>query len=123
VTGPKRQSLEYPDGSVSEVVPPPNYREANRLPQRSDGGTPPISAFDSAGRCVSVPLPGQIAPAPPPESIVVRMVDIPPSRMPPDLNGYDARFVPGESSLITVPNAGKQPGEGRSGEPSIPRSL
>jgi hypothetical protein len=114
------RKLQFDSGDVWEAVPPPNYREANRVPQRSDGGTPPISAFDSAGRCVSVPIPGRITPAPPSERLERRETPIPAVRMPPDAN-YDARFKPGESSIISVPQPGLQPGE--SGPGSIPSKL
>src|SRR5689334_15065738 len=47
---------------------------------------------------------------------------IPAERMPPVAGGYDARFPPGEGSLIRVPSRGLQPGE-RPGDPPIPRGA
>jgi hypothetical protein len=78
-----------------------------------------VSTFDSAGSITQPNVPGAL-PAPPRETITLRIVDVPPARMPPDAT-YDARFVPGESSLIGVPMPGLQPGEGRSGDRPLPR--
>jgi len=123
MSAPKRQSLEFPSKDIAEVVPPPGYRERAGMPQPSSGPITPdrlrrgVAVFDSNGKVTQPNVPGAI-PAPPRETITLQIVDVPVERMPPVAGGYNARFQPGVSSLISVPAPGLQPGE--SGPGSIP---
>jgi hypothetical protein len=124
VSAPLRQSLEWPSGDVSEVVP---YRGFTEKPGVPVGDTvaerqSSVAAFDGAGRQVSVPVPGRIVPAPPPERLERRETPIPPGRMPPLPGGYNGRLAPGESARGAVVNPGLQPGE-RPGDPKIPNGA
>jgi len=110
--------LEWPSGELSVVVPYPGFSEKPGVPVGDDAAAK-IARFDSAGRQVSVPVPGRITPGPPVERLERREVPIPPARMPP-LPQYDVLFRPGESALNSV-DPGLQPGEGRSGDKSIPQ--